>query len=267
MQGEDIYVIYLYEELAKKIMTAKGKVKLSLDLNLTFKEYEVEELREELKDVLSKVRGKTVHVYDGKNLFKLAIYSDHYYALVMEKGFPILEIDGIRMHVFANNPFEYAKKVVNNLNIKGKYILETCFGQGYITRLLKDVKKVITYEISKEVLDIAEWNPYSKSLFNAKNIEIREGDISAEISKIREEFDIIVHDPPTIKVAENLYSLRFYKALYTVAKPKALLYHYIGSPYKARNGNVKKRIIKRLEKAGWKLIKELDEIQGLLLKK
>ncbi len=258
---------YLYEELVEKIKNAKGKVKLSFDLGLTFKEYEAEKLKEELNDVLNKVKGRVVHVYDGKRLFKLAIYSKHYYALVMEKGFPILEIDGIRMHVFANNPFEYAKKVVSNLNIKGKYILETCFGQGYITRLLRDAEKVISYEISKEVLDIAEWNPYSKHLFNVENIEIREGDISIEIPKIKEKFDVIVHDPPTIKVAEDLYSSSFYEKLYRVAKPEALLYHYIGNPFKVRNANIKERIIKRLEKAGWKLIKSLDEVQGLLLLK
>ncbi len=263
-------IYYLYKDLAEQILKGKGKTKISLDLGLTVEEKDIDTLRDEIgEETLKRVRDNTIHVYDGKQLFKLATFNNGYYALKMIKDYPTLEINGIRMHVFsAGSPFDYAKRVVELLNIEEKdVVLETCFGQGYITRLLaKKAKKVVSYEISPAVLDIAEWNPYSKELFKNPHIEIINSDINEEIMKYKGEFTKIIHDPPSMRVAEALYSRPFYKALRRAAKKGALLYHYIGSVKEKKGYNIEERIRERLEETGWHVIKYNKRVQGIVAK-
>ena len=60
---------------------------------------------------------------------KLAIFTDRYYSLRVFNGIPILEIDGVRMHLIKNfkNPLEYAKEVCKLLKIKKEdVVLDTC---------------------------------------------------------------------------------------------------------------------------------------------
>ncbi len=266
------FPIYLYKDLVDHILSAKGEVKLSLDLGIHVKTYEAQSLKRAIgEEILKKVKDNTVHVYDGKELFKLATFTDGYYALKMIKGEPVLEINGIRMHVFsASGVFTYAKKIVEWLKVKrGERILETCFGQGYITReLVKKGANVVGFEISPAVLDIAEWNPYSKELFTNPNVVIKNEDVVEGIKKLkRQTFDKIVHDPPSMRTSPYLYSRPFYRELYRVAKKHTLLYHYIGSFGKKKGKNIKEVVEQRLEEVGWKVIAYNEALQAVLARK
>ena len=43
-------------------------------------------------------------------------------------------------------------------------------------------------------------------------------------------FDRIVHDPPTLRLAGDLYSGEFYVDLFRVLRRGGRLYHYLGDP-------------------------------------
>ncbi|MCX8147111.1 MAG: MnmC family methyltransferase, partial [Candidatus Woesearchaeota archaeon] len=128
---------------------------------------------------------------------------------------------------------------------------------------------VITFERDKNIIRMAEINPYSKNLFNMKNIKIVFGDVFEKIKEIKdEEFDIVLHDPPTPTLSPLLYSTGFYQQLLRVMKKNAVIYHYTPMP-----GNKKKKrdfpeeVKKRIAAVGFKDIKIVDYAQGIIARK
>ena len=70
-------------------------------------------------------------------------------------------------------------------------------------------------------------------------------------------FDAVIHDPPRLSLASELYSLDFYKQLSRVMKKDGKLYHYTGSPgSRNRKINLAGNAGKRLKIAGFKNIEK-----------
>ena len=70
-------------------------------------------------------------------------------------------------------------------------------------------------------------------------------------------FDAVIHDPPRLSLATELYSLDFYKQIYRVLKNNGKLYHYTGSPgSRNRKINLAGNVSKRLKQAGFKKIEK-----------
>jgi len=204
-------------------------------------------------------------------LFRLALFDNNYYKLRMYGGVPILEIDGLRMHLVKDfkNPLGYSKEIVGRLSIKpADVVLDTCMGLGYTAiEASKKAKKTTTFEISDSVYLLATWNPWSEKLFG-KNIEIRRGDISEEIKNLKNNsFSAVIHDPPRYSKAPQLYSIIFYTDLYRVAKPGARIFHYVGSVGQGKGRKIAEEVEKRLKKAGFTSIKYDRKLQGLLFRK
>lgn len=126
--------------------------------------------------------------------------------------------------------------------------------------------EVITVEKDINVLKIAELNPWSKDLENP-SIKIILGNAFEVIKKFNdEEFDRVIHDPPRIHLAGELYSFEFYKELYRVLKKNGILYHYTGVPGIVHGHDVAHGISKRLIAAGFQVFK-YEELLGLICKK
>ena len=71
-------------------------------------------------------------------------------------------------------------------------------------------------------------------------------------------FDIIIHDPPRLSLATELYSLDFYKQIFRVLKNNGKLYHYTGNPgSRNRHANLPGNVVKRLKIAGFKNIEKI----------
>ena len=71
-------------------------------------------------------------------------------------------------------------------------------------------------------------------------------------------FDIVIHDPPRLSMATELYSFDFYKQVFRVLKNNGKLYHYTGSPgSKNRKINLIGNVSKRLKQAGFKNIEKV----------
>jgi len=182
-----------------------------------------------------------------------------YYKLVDET----IEIDGVRMHQTKNKtPWEDSRSKVEALNpTKNSKVLDICTGLGY-TAIIEAKKgcKVETIEVDEEVLKAAKRNPRSKELFNTPSIKIIKANAFFEIKKMKNtSFDFIMHDPPRFSFAGELYSLEFYKELYRVLKPKGRIFHYVGNP---KRNTLKKGVKKRLEEAGFKKVKWIENCKG-----
>ena len=195
-----------------------------------------------------------------------------YYRLVKTKTWPYLEISGIRMHrADTVDPKTDAILKVRSLgNIYGT-ILDTCTGLGYTAILAarnKRVKKVVTIEKDENVIFIAKQNPYSRELFKNEKVELLFGDAFYEIRKFKNRyFNFIIHDPPRISIAPELYSLEFYKELFRVLKENGRILHYVGKPGIRQGKRYLKGIIKRLRLAGFSRIKKDEASLSLIIEK
>ena len=248
------------------------ETEISLDLNKTLSKVKIQngqfifpdnqkleesQLKKPIKDDAS------CFLIRDNSLAKLQMFSDEtnkFYKLVPTKDAPTLEISGIRMHVTKEmSPMEDTKKKIESIApIKG-LILDTCMGLGYTAiAAAKSADFVFTFERDENVIEIARHNPWSKELFNSRKISIVKSDVFEEIKVFKSSmFDAIIHDPPRLSLASELYSLEFYRQLFRVLKNHGKLYHYTGSPgSKNRKVNLAGNVSKRLKQAGFKNIEK-----------
>lgn len=257
-------MIYLTKEIVEDFR--RGNKRLSLDLGRS-----ATVVTNELDGVpLEEVKGDFIYAWDGKELWKLAIFDKHLYRLRIMNGKPILEIDGLRMHLVKefHDVFDYSKEVVARLNVQqDDIVLDTCMGLGYTAlEAAKKADRVTTVELNRAVIALAKWNPWSQELFEKKRIRIAEEKNCFDFVKeaVDGSFSVIIHDPPRFSVAGELYSREFYSELYRIAKKNARLFHYVGSIGKASGKrDIMHEVETRLEEAGWKIMKKNKKVQGI----
>ncbi len=256
---------FLIEELRKR---SSGCFNITLDLGLTEtflcienglveinnKSFSLDELIPSEADRIRFVSDK--YVYDVVKYTKKGFYKLK--AIGLDKA-PTLEINGIHMHRISGiDPWSDTLLKVSAARVsRGQVILDTCMGLGYtsIASLQRGARLVYTFEIDKNVVWIAERNPWSRNL-ETPHVKIHVGDVTKLITSLPDTyFDRIIHDPPRFtRTTGNLYSLEFYKELYRVLKPRGVLFHYTGEPWKHRSPSILKGIKERLEKAGFRVL-------------
>jgi predicted methyltransferase len=169
-------------------------------------------------------------------------------------GPPTFEIDGIKMlpteHV---SPYADAERKVGLIKPRGKAILDTCGGLGYLAAwcLRGGAKQVLSYEKNADVLWLRGLNPWSPA--SGGELTLTQADITEQIATLANgSIDAILHDPPRFGIAGELYSQAFYGQLARVLKRKGLLFHYTGSPNKLTTGrDVPREVAQRLRRAGF----------------
>lgn len=261
---------------AEQLLEAKKKglksIDISLDLNKTKTKIIIEDCaflfpdnqkidEAQLKNIIK--NDTSCFFIQNNSIIKMQLFSNEtnkFYKLVPTKDAPTLEISGIRMHVTKDfTPIEDTKRKIESIApIKG-VVLDTCMGLGYTAILAsKKADFVITCEKDENVIEIAQLNPWSKELFNNKKISILKTSIFDEIKVFKSSmFDAVIHDPPRLSLASELYSLEFYKQLFKILKNDGKLYHYTGSPgSRNRRINLAKNVAERLKLAGFKDIKK-----------
>ncbi|HIE35858.1 MAG TPA: hypothetical protein EYP89_01300 [Candidatus Omnitrophica bacterium] len=169
---------------------------------------------------------------------KIALFSKKtnlFYKLMPTGDWPTICLGSVPMHKLPS-PKKDTQRKIGFLRPYG-VVLDTCAGLGYTAILSSSkVKKVITFEKDENVLFLVRLNPFSKGLFKAKNIELKEEDVIEGIKKFKGNyFDCILHDPPTFKLSPSLYSESFYIQLFRVLKIKGKLFHYTPL-YKIKRG-------------------------------
>jgi len=248
-------------------------------LMVDFGQKEVEVIREKDKaifndriilDLEDNFKDNFCYLLDDQGVKKIAFFSENtnkFYKLVPTSDWPTISISSVPMHRLSS-PEKDTKNKINLLKPYG-YVLDTCMGPGYTAILAaKTARKVITFEKDENIRDLAQINPLSGELFSAKNIEIRIEDVALGIREFENDcFDCIIHDPPTFKLAGELFSQDFYQQLIRVLKPGRRLFHYTPL-YKVKQGfDFPAQLEKRLKKAGFKRIKHSRQAGGFLCQK
>jgi predicted methyltransferase len=124
---------------------------------------------------------------------------------------------------------------------------------------------VTTIELDPGVQEIARLNPWSRELFaNPKITQVMGDACEVAPTLVGESFDRIVHDPPTLKLAGELYSGVFYHELYRILKRGGRLFHYIGDPNSKASGGVTRGVMRRLQEAGFSRVVRRAEAYGVV---
>jgi predicted methyltransferase len=199
---------------------------------------------------------KWLYAKKGEELTKLAVFDRHLFKLRLFNRIPILEIDGVRMHLVRDfkTPLDYSKEVVRELKIgKNDEVLDTCMGLGYTAiEAAKFARKVTTCELNAAVVALCKWNPWSDKLFSSSNVEMVNGDSANLVTGFKAKaFDVIIHDPPRFSHAPQLYSLGFYRELNRIMKPRGRLFHYVGSVGENKGRSISVEVANRLRQAGF----------------
>ena len=230
--------------------------------------------------------GSITYTTDHKFLYaekegvvvRLDLFDGHYYKLRPYNDGIILEIDGLRMQLVRDfkNPMDYSKEVVTALIPKSPktdfVVLDSCMGLGYTAIAAaahKSVRMVATCEVSEAVINLAKWNPFSDPVFASDSkIVLVKGSITEIIKTFESEmFSFIIHDPPRLTHAPELYSSEFYKELYRVCKEGGRIFHYVGSVGQGKGRHIDKEVSKRLEACGFRSITYDPRLQGVFARR
>ena len=171
-----------------------------------------------------------------------------YYKLVPGTTKPYLIISSTRMH---KEPFHH---YLEKQQIRGK-VLDAGTGLGYTAIIAsKTAEHVITVEIDPNVLYYASFNPHSLALFENKNIEIIEGDITEIIKTFPDHyFDCLIQDGGTVRNSGTFFSQAQAFELARVLKPNCKLFFYLPNPQANKGRDFAAEQIARLKNAGFSL--------------
>ncbi len=185
-----------------------------------------------------------------------------------------VEINGIHMHrIVGVTPFTDSLLKILRLGVKpGFTVLDTCMGLGYtaINAAMRGARRVYTVEINEAILWLAQRNPWSWPLEQNRNITIILGDTRKVIEYFRDEtFHVIIHDPPSILIAGDLYSASLYQEFYRVLRKRGRLLHYVGETgrHRGRGSSVVKGVIRRLREVGFYPIRYDRETRSVIADK
>jgi predicted methyltransferase len=194
-------------------------------------------------------------------------YTNLVYSLYPTPGAPTMLISGFPMHrIKDTEPHQDTLEKIKAITPVVGRVLDTTTGLGYtVIEAARTAEQVVTIELDPVALEIAKLNPWSQELFNNPKIIQLVGNSFDKIKELDDEsFSRIIHDPPTLKLAGELYSRTFYRELYRVLQFRGQLFHYIGNPNSKSGSNTTKGVVRRLHEAGFGQIKPKPKAFGVL---
>ena len=205
---------------------------------------------------LERCKERTIYYWSGMTFEPAARYSTSLVKLVpTDWGAPTFEIDGIKMLPTSQvSPYADAGHKVGLIHPRGKRILDTCGGLGYFAAWCREEKAghVLSFEKNADVLWLRSVNPWSPEAGNG--LTLNHGDAVEQCARLADaSFEAILHDPPRISIAGELYSQTFYEELARLLQRRGRLFHYTGTPNKLTSGrDVPNEVATRLRRAGFK---------------
>ena len=176
------------------------------------------------------------------------------YGLMPTASAPTMLISGLPMHRIKNtNPYQDTLAKIKAIAPLHGRVLDTCTGLGYTAiEAAKTAERVVTIELDPTAQEMARFNPWSRSLFDNPKIEQIIGDAFDEIQNFEDStFSSIIHDPPMLSLAGDLYSGDFYVECCRVLRRGGKLFHYIGDPDSKSGARTTKGVVRRLQEAGF----------------
>lgn len=244
--------IYLTASVASAILKVRRRreasVTTSLDLNRTRSVVHVAgssvrfpdgtEVPTKALQSLQRRKGRVFILEKGQPVPVERRGRNYYYKLMATETAPTLEISGIKMHRTEGCcPYVQAEAIVRAVVRPGDRVLDSCGGLGYTAiwaaRLGAD--RVVSIEHDLDVLEVARVNPWSEEYFFDSRIDVIPEDVTTYLAaQPSGSFDAVVHDPPHISRAGELYGKDFYFELSRVLTATGKLYHYVGLPFSRR---------------------------------
>ena len=202
-----------------------------------------------------------------KHIRGFSEFTGRAYGLMPTASAPTMLISGLPMHRIKNtNPYlDTLAKIKALAPIHGR-VLDTCTGLGYTAiEAAKTAEHVITIELDPTAQEIAHYNPWSRSLFDNPKIEQIIGDTFDEIQNFEDgTFSCIIHDPPMLSLAGDLYSGDFYAECFRVLRSSGRLFHYIGDPDSKSGARTTKGVVRRLQAAGFTRVVSKPQAFGVV---
>jgi predicted methyltransferase len=211
-------------------------------------------------------------VEDGQAT-KIQFYSEalhRFYSLYPTKRAPTMMLSGIPMHrIKTVDPWQDTELKMRAMGGVSGNVLDICTGLGYTAIAASRLAtKVTTIELDPTVLEVCRRNPWSRELFDNPKIEQVIGNGADVVEGFtNESFSRIFHDPPTFKLAGELYSGEFYGQLFRILKRGGRLFHYIGDLDSTTGRVVAKGVVKRLQDAGFHRVTRRPEAFGIAASK
>jgi predicted methyltransferase len=205
----------------------------------------------------SKIGEPCFAVDDAGNAEPIRTFSEatgRQVSLIATATAPTMLIAGFQMHrTTGSDPLSDTRaKIAAVAPIRGE-VLDTTTGLGYTAiEASRTADHVTTVEIDPAAVEMARFNPWSRALFDAHRITRRVADVEEEIHRFPDRaFSCVLHDPPVLALAGELYSLAFYRQLRRVLKPGGRLFHYVGNPESSSGRRTTEGVVRRLHDAGF----------------
>jgi predicted methyltransferase len=256
---------YQASALLEARRSGRATIVVSLDLGLTSTEVTLTPDRLILPDAVlawNEIEEITRHttacfVVENNHAEMIRGYSDltgRVYGLMPTAAAPTMLISGLPMHrIKGTDPYkDTLAKIKAIAPIHGR-VLDTCTGLGYTAiEAAKTAEHVITIELDPTAQEMARYNPWSRSLFDNPKIELIVGDACEVVPSFEDGgFSCILHDPPMLSLAGELYSGEFYRDCWRVLRRNGKLFHYIGDPDSKSGARTTKGVARRLQEAGF----------------
>jgi len=188
-------------------------------------------------------------------------------SLMPTSGAPTMLVSGIAMHrIKDTDPWrDTLAKVATLAPLVGR-VLDTATGLGYSAiAAAKTAEEVVTIELDPAAIAVARHNPWSRALFTQSNIRQLIGDAAEEVERFDDgAFSRVLHDPPVLSLAGELYAAAFYRQLRRVLQRGGRLFHYIGDPDSPSGRRTTASVIRRLREAGFGRVVRHPEAFGVV---
>jgi uncharacterized protein len=263
---EPVLSHYQAAALLKAKQEGRDSLSSSIDLGMSVTPLQLNERNVVLPDGtalswenIKEIDANKEHCFIVKdnNVRKIRGYSEttgRSYSLLLSADAPAMVIAGFLMHrIKGITPWQAAQAMVQTIAPFKGQVLDTSTGLGYTAIwAAKTASKVITIEIDPNAQEMAQSNPWSRELYESPKISIVMGDSFKEMAGFNSSmFSAILHDPPSMSIAGDLYSGEFYKQAYRVLTPRGRMFHYIGDPQSGLGSRVTKGVVKRLKECGF----------------
>jgi uncharacterized protein len=269
------------ETMLEAARAGRESAMLSLDLGLSQQSVQLSDagvvlgqhiLTFEQVEWLSEQKNVAFEWREGE-LAPVRAYSEAFsrmYQLMPTESSPALLLSGFTMHRFRDvSPVAGAQAMVKAvLPFKGA-LLDTATGLGYAAiEAVRYASHVTTLELDVTVQQVAAKNPWSRALFGNPKITRRIGNSAEVVTELPDQaFAAIVHDPPAINLAGELYAESFYAELYRVLVRGGRVFHYIGDPSSDSGARTTKGVVRRLLAVGFQKVSPVTAAFGVLARK
>ena len=179
---------------------------------------------------------------------------------------PTTMVAGFAMHrIVGTTPLADTRAKIRALGRPRGRALDTATGLGYTAiELARTCSSVTTIEVDPAALSLAARNPWSAALFTTPHIEQLVGDACQIVTELpTASFGVVMHDPPAMPLAGELYAGAFYAELRRVLRPGGRLFHYVGDVRSGTGARVAKGVSRRLAEAGFMRVRSEPDAFGI----